>query len=96
MAIHALAGEPGPPMRITPPVSAPAPASSLAQARESFVFKEAACRGMADGLYCGTGDNRELRFQCTGGQIAFQQSCPGGCDERSLQCRPKTGLKAID
>lgn len=96
LAIHAMAAEPGPPTRITPAVAKPAQAPQQAQARENPGFKDTACQGRPNGLYCGTGDGSRLRFQCTRGEIAFLHSCPGGCEERTLQCRQNIAVKPAD
>lgn len=82
------------------PYGAGRPAITLAQAQtrpqEIHLFKDAACRGKPDGLYCGAGDNRQLRFECTDGQVSLEQPCLGGCDARTLHCRQETGVRAID
>ena len=93
VSLHAWAAEPGPPTRITPVISSASKPPKLAQAQEVLVFKEAACHGKANGLYCGSGENHQIRFQCTGGEIAFTHSCPGGCRELTLQCRQRVDAR---
>lgn len=73
----------------------PQPYQRSAQA-PTVIFKSAACQGMADGGYCGLADNHQQYFECHAGAIVAQRPCPGGCDQRTLECRQSTGVKPID
>jgi hypothetical protein len=70
---------------------APAPGGA-----EGMVFRDAACRDKPDGRHCGTGTNRQLLYECAGGQIVRQTPCPGGCDPATLACKAEFGVKGID
>lgn len=50
-------------------------------------FKDAACRSKADGAYCGTGMNHRVLYRCRAGEIVERQSCAGGCETATLQCK---------
>jgi hypothetical protein len=63
---------------------------------EGMVFRDAACRDKPDGRHCGTGTNRQLLYECAGGQIVRQTPCPGGCDPATLACKAEFGVKGID
>lgn len=100
-----LAGQPhaqtfqAPPIPPPPAPAAPPPSGVVIeryQIEETTAFKQSACRGRANGYYCGTGTNRQLLYQCVDGQIANELACPGGCDSATLSCKQEFGVKGID
>lgn len=50
-------------------------------------FRDTPCRTKADGGYCGSGTNYRVFYRCEAGAVVEKQSCAGGCETATLQCK---------